>query len=213
MPEKIKPIYIDHPNLPSDITLAVIGLVSKSSNEVTRQKSREIQKQLGRQLISDVIAHQYGPGQCNIFSEKNGKPHAILDDSHLQISIAHCSGMITGAVSDNRVLGLDIEHSSRKCYSGLRNRILNKNEVKLVREISTLQLWTVKEAALKWSGSGLRTPMNQLSVRKIESSQFIIEFPTGIRIDICSFLYENFWLSIAYGSRLNNNTSINDYND
>ncbi len=213
MPEDIKPIYIDHPNLPSDITLAVIGMDNIKPVEFARKKSREIQKQLGRQLISDIISDHYGKGQCNIFSKENGKPFAILDDRHLQISIAHCFGMITGAVSENRVLGLDIEHSSRKCYPGLRDRILNEGEKKLVREISTLQLWTVKEAALKWSGSGLRTPMNQLSVIKIDSSQLVIEFPAGIRIDICSFLYKNFWISMAYGAQLKNNSSVNKYND
>jgi hypothetical protein len=56
MPEKIKPIYIDHPNLPSDIILAVIGLVNKSSDEVTRQKIEKSKINLGRQLISEVIA-------------------------------------------------------------------------------------------------------------------------------------------------------------
>jgi phosphopantetheinyl transferase len=198
MPENIKSKYIQHPLLPEDIILAVYSFSSKETVKASRSSNRKYQKLMGRQLISKVIADSFGSGQCNIFSEENGKPHATLDNKPLHITIAHCSGMVCGAVSESYILGVDIEDSSRKCYPGLRKRIMNPEEEELVREISTLRLWTIKEAALKWSGSGLRMSMNSIILRNRLDSGFGIEFPGGNRINTFSFQHTGYWIALAY---------------
>jgi phosphopantetheinyl transferase len=203
MPEIVEPIYINHPLLPPEVKLAAVQLNNSSEVERGRQEFRGYQKKIGRKLINKVISANFGSGQCHIFSEESGKPYARLNDGLLQISIAHCSGMVCGAVSENRVLGVDIEHSERNCYPGLRDRLKSSAEESKINNISTLQLWTVKEAALKWSGTGLRTPMNKIIIKDIENSLFTIEFPDQNRISICSFYFKGFWLSVAYGPDLN----------
>lgn len=184
--------------IPNDINIAVsvVERPRRSSGQSTNYKKEETKK--GRQLISDIVKLNYGDKDFEIQSEKDKKPMAYYNGKPIYISIAHCRSMVCGAVSMERELGIDIEHISRPCYQGLGKRILNDSEDALLNSISVLQLWTIKEAALKWSGDGLRTAMKKIRIVKQKGPLYKLEFPEGNIIEICSFHCKNHWLSVAY---------------
>jgi phosphopantetheinyl transferase len=184
--------------IPNDINIAVSGIERPhvSSGQPANYKMEETK--IGRRLIADIVKMNYGDKDFEIHSEKDKKPTAYYDGKPIYISIAHCRSMVCGAVSMEREVGIDIEHRSRPCYQGLQKRILNESEGALLTSFSVLQLWTIKEAALKWSGDGLRTAMKKIRIVEQNDPLYHIEFPDGHVIEICSFHCKNHWLSVAY---------------
>lgn len=191
-------LFVEKPLIPDDIFIAVSGMNRNhiSSKQLINYKKEETKR--GRRLISDIVKLKYGSGDFEIQSKKDRKPIAYYNRNPIHISIAHCKSMVCGAVSVMRELGIDIEHTSRQCYHGLEKRILNENENDLLNSIPVLQLWTIKEAALKWSGEGLRTAMKKIRIIEERDPLFLIEFPDGKIIEICSFEHNHHWLSVAY---------------
>jgi len=188
--------FIDHTSIPDDIWVAVrdVDPGAAGSREVMRVREKEA----GRSLIKDVVAEKLGRESLQIDSAENQKPSAIYNGNPLQISIAHTRRLICGAVSERKNIGIDLESVDRKVVNRLRKRILHKDESNDLREITTLQIWTMKEAALKWLGSGLRTGMNSICIVSAENPLFRVMFPGGKHVSISSIEHKSHWVSIAY---------------
>lgn len=191
--------FIHHRSLPGNIWAAVRA-VEYSADPVPGQKgeARKKEKAAGRLLIKDIVAVKLGGEKLKIESSEAQKPSAVYNGSPVQISIAHTRSMICGAVSEKKILGIDLEPVYRKIHPLLKKRILHEDEIEAVQNISPLQLWTIKEAALKWLGSGLRTDMNTVHIISAGNPLFHITFPDGQRTAVCSFEYRSHWISIAY---------------
>jgi phosphopantetheinyl transferase len=198
MAEKRTLDFVGHSLLPEDVMVAVCPPDIERSSDHDPVKIKKDETRLGRSLVAGIVAEKLGTGDFEIISEKDTKPTAKLNGKPVHISISHCREMICGAVSAERVLGLDVESVFRSCYPKLRDRIVHTGEADAVESVSTLQLWTIKEAALKWSGSGLRTAMNKIRIVKIRKPLFFAELPDGKCLEICSFQYSGHWLSVAY---------------
>lgn len=198
MAEKRTLDFVGHSLLPEDVMVAVCSPeIDPGSNE-DPVKIKQEETRLGRSLVAGIVEEKFGTGNFEIISEKNSKPTATLNGKPIHISISHCREIICGAVSAERVLGVDVESVYRSCYPKLRDRIVNERETGFVESVSTLQLWTIKEAALKWSGSGLRTAMNKIRITKNRKPLFLVELPDGKCIEICSFEYSGHWMSVAF---------------
>jgi len=90
------------------------------------------------------------------------------DTPDFPLSLTHTHDLTILACSRNaRSIGVDAERIQRKVPEGLLNRMLShaEKEEKEVLTLPPIQLWTIKEASLKWAGTGLRTPMNTLTIR------------------------------------------------
>lgn len=192
--------FIDHSSIAGDIWIAVraVGKSSDLSPSGNRSVTRREEKAAGRSLISDIVAERLGEENLKIESAENQKPFASYNGRPVQISIAHTRNMICAAVSERKRLGIDLEPVQREVNPRLRKRILHQNESEVLQKIPTLQLWTIKEAALKWLGSGLRTDMNSVHVVSAENPLFHMKFPDGRHAVVCSFEYSSHWISIAY---------------
>lgn len=200
MNRKQKAEFIDHSSIPGDIWVAVraVGNSSDLSLSGNKREVRIEEKAAGRSLITDIVGERLGEESLKIESAENQKPFASYKGRPVQISIAHTRNMICGAVSERKRLGIDLEPVQREVDPRLRKRILHQNESKVLQNTSTLQLWTIKEAALKWLGSGLRTDMNSVHVVSAENPLFHMKFPDGRYAMVCSFEYRSHWISIAY---------------
>jgi len=192
--------FIEHSTIPDDIWVAVrvAGTSTVPEASGSRAEARIREKAAGRSLITDMVAERFGRESLLIESAENQKPSAIYNDKPLQISIAHTRSLICGAVSERKKIGIDIESVNRQVDSRLRKRILHKEESNNLPEIKTLQIWTIKEAALKWLGSGLRTDMNSICIVSAENPLFRVMFPGGQQVAISSFEHRGHWVSIAY---------------
>lgn len=139
--------------------------------------------------------------EFSIYRHANQAPYVqlILDNSIHPISISHTEQFTLIALSKWKYpIGIDIEAQSRKVPEGLHKRILSPGEHSSeIQALPVIQLWTLKEAALKWAGTGLRTAMNSLTVHKKSSEMFSVHFSDGTFVSARSFVLDNYWVSIA----------------
>lgn len=115
---------------------------------------------LGRYTLRMLLAQQSGldPSRVSLHVETSGKP--VSPGSGLHLSLAHTDDRALAAVS-RRIVGVDIERIRDKPLA-LLDYILHPEEREHILSLElgwprTLFLcWTLKEALLKATGSGLR---------------------------------------------------------
>lgn len=202
MSKKFSYKSIHHPGIPEGIYIGIQQVDSGVEEKADMKSYRDKERASGRKLVNQLVCDVIGQGEFQIFGESNQKPYGYLGDQPVQISISHSRGMIGAAVSRWSELGIDLEQTERHVYPGLEKRICHPDETELFRNHSILQVWTLKEAALKWCGSGLRTAMEKLFVKKLEKDLYKAEFPSGKVAKICNFKINHHWLSIAYDSKI-----------
>ena len=99
--------------------------------------------------------------------DKNGKP--FIKNSHLSFNHSHCQSDYALIYSLNvSNIGVDIENINRKLnFELLAKRFFHADEYHLWQKNQDKQtwfkLWTIKEAALKAHGLGIRMPLNELN--------------------------------------------------
>lgn len=89
-----------------------------------------------------------------------GKPYLADHPAH-HFSLSHCDGLVGIAVA-RRPVGLDLEPLDRPVDDRLAARFLP--EARPDRIDDRIRLWTLKEAYLKATGSGLNTPLEDVRV-------------------------------------------------
>lgn len=124
-------------------------------------------------LISEIIVRQ----QCikylncnnkDIYFRKNkyGKPY--LDNNHLFFNISHSNETLVVAFSDKEI-GVDIEKIGF-CNFNIANRCFCENEYNYIvskfkdKDVRFFDIWTKKEAYIKYLGIGLLKPLNSFNV-------------------------------------------------
>lgn len=127
-----------------------------------------------------------------------GKPYAVKGSSQLYVSFSHSREFVMCAVSDTRDIGLDIEWKRRKVDDKLVKRILNEQEWKVYGEEDPVKLWTMKEAAVKCLGTGLRTNLKELELKKNAKNRISVKINDDKSFQICSFTALDHQISIAY---------------
>ncbi|MBQ4333214.1 MAG: 4'-phosphopantetheinyl transferase superfamily protein [Clostridia bacterium] len=95
---------------------------------------------------------------------ENGKPY-LADSSGPHFSISHTDVWVFCAVSGHEI-GLDAQTRRRVCPR-LAARSLSPEELSWARqdiELHFARLWTMKEAYLKYTGTGLSVPIRSVTV-------------------------------------------------
>lgn len=151
---------------------------------------------------------------------ENERPRLFLGASELPISISHTRGIAGIAVSLHPIehhpsnptaIGIDIERADRIVAPALLSRMRHPDEELDAMGASAIQLWTLKEAALKWLGTGLRTPMNSVRLTSLQKEgtpegiclRFKARFSTGNQVELCSFRFMSYWISTAFDVQAN----------
>ncbi len=190
MPEKLH-----HPHLPEEITLA---FESQPTNISGNQ--RDFSEGISGSLLLKKMASEFlGVTSIDVFTEKYEKPKVFIDDAELSASFSHTTAALSAGISKEMNIGVDMELCSRVVTDSLKSRMKHESELtSLYEKIDPIRIWTLKEAALKQIGTGLRKPMKSVKIKSIESDLFSVEFDDGKHAKICSFKHQEHWISICY---------------
>lgn len=160
---------------------------------------QEAESHSGSYLIRKVAREYMSAKKVDIIAEKYEKPRAFINDNEVSVSFSHTRTGLALAVSEHLSVGCDIEMSNRHVSPQLVKRMKHQQEDEsLYEELTAVQIWTFKEAALKMMGTGLRNPMHNVHIFSGENGQFNVEINDGIQAKICSFHHQQHWITICY---------------
>lgn len=186
---------ITHPKLPKEI-IAAYQAVAGANLQGQKQILENVS---GGTLIKELAGQYLGINNLNITAKKYEKPRAFKEDEEISVSFSHTQSAIAAAISEKYLVGCDMEAVSRRVHDRLGQRMKNRNEANsLYENYSLIRLWTMKEAALKMIGTGLRKPMNCVCITENSEALFFVDFDNGKRAKICSFQYQDYWITICY---------------
>ncbi len=168
----------------------MLKIYYSKSNNLSKSSSDYIKK-----IISSFLSID----KKKIIIEKTefGKPY-LKDYPNIHFNLSHTKGMIVFALSDKEV-GIDIERIKKfneripiKFFStNEQSYIFQKNEG---QEIRFHEIWTRKEAYVKWLGMGMKKSFNSFDVlenKKITTlylEDYIVSICSDVRYDICKCL-------------------------
>ncbi len=122
---------------------------------------------LGAGILLNHIREKYNISD-NVLYERYGKPY--FENKKIHFNISHSGSFVVVAVS-NYQLGVDIQQIKEDKHMIAEKHFLPQecdfiNEAKDETEKTQrfCQIWTVKEAYLKYTGTGLRKPLNSFEV-------------------------------------------------
>ena len=192
--EKFVPERIQHPFLPDEIKVSFQPLIKPKKTKDHEQDDLLTGSAMIRKMVKQYFGHQ-----VDLHLTKNEKPKAYCNGREISVSFSHTSKALSAAISEQFFVGCDMESVSRNVSPGLIKRIKEKEESNvLYSEIEPIRIWTLKESALKMIGTGLRRPMNSIRIEQLEPDLFSVEFFNKKRSKICSFKYQEHWITICY---------------
>ena len=136
-------------------------------SQIRREKLLRLRSDSDRtqSILSELLLRKVAGDFLDIKGEEislaeapSGKPYFPLSPKY-HFSLSHTEGAVLVAVSDQPI-GVDIEHY-RFVEEAVFDRVLTPNERKAMLlhgsdvKASFLEIWTRKEAYLKWTGEGL----------------------------------------------------------
>lgn len=130
--------------------------------------------------------------------EPTGKPFIESRKERLFVSFSHSQDLVMCAISADLDIGLDAETLDRKINPAIVKRILSENEWKVFGEEDPISLWTMKEAAVKSLGTGLRTNLKDIELEKLESGRYSVKINQKEKLYGICFKAMNHSISIAY---------------
>ena len=112
------------------------------------------QRAAAYRLLGELVG-----GSITVEHDAHGAPF-LPSHPGIYISISHCSGAVAVAVSNDVVVGIDIERR-RKVSEGLMERVCTPQELESIHSsadptMQFLRFWTCKEAVLKMRRTGIR---------------------------------------------------------
>lgn len=186
---------VHHPDLPETIFICYERMISHKAN----QSVESAESESGRKLIEEMVVKKLGVSMPKIITEKYEKPRAYIHGEEISVSFSHTKGAVSGAISRDYIVGLDMESTQREVHPRLSKRMAHPQEsASLYEQLPAIQIWTLKEAALKAIGTGLRNPMNGILLKQIEDSFFSVQFDDGRKAKIRSFQISDQWISICF---------------
>lgn len=135
-------------------------------------------------LVSRVLvraALKWWAGQAaemwRLAAEANGRPYIVVPPGALVapvVSISHSGNTVLCALASHGPVGVDVECVRTRDIDGLAREVLTDEErAQLARSTEPHRLfyrfWTLKEACVKALGTGLATPLHDISFDIIES--------------------------------------------
>ncbi len=159
------------------------------------------EKKQGQKLLDKMAFDCFGIEKLEIQRTPGQKPTAVQKDGkEFYLGLSHTKTVIAGVLSEKYPVAVDIENSERNIYTSLFFRIRHVDEpAGFYEKNGLLRIWTMKESALKWYGTGLRTPMSSLKIEKCKNNLFLSTFVDGKCAKVCSFKESDHWISVAYG--------------
>lgn len=195
------PLKLQHPELPKDI-IAAFELLQNGRVPL----DTDIKESLNGSRFLKKMANEYLKiSDIQVLTEKYKKPKAFYLKRELSVSFSHTKDALTAAISASKTVGCDMEEAGRSVHQRLAKRIQHPGEnLELYNKNPLIRVWTLKEAALKCIGTGLRKPMNGVKILPVTESLFDVQFDDGREAKICSFQHQEHWISICYHNNADN---------
>lgn len=144
-------------------------------NKILKYKLENDRKRsLGAGLIINKILLENNIEENSIRYTDNGKPYT----DNIYFNIAH-SGNFAFGVSSQESIGCDVEIIN-KAHTEIAKKHFTKKEYNyLLNSKDSLsafyKIWTIKESYIKFTGNGLRTPLNSFEINFSDSEIYITE--------------------------------------
>ncbi len=203
----------DQISLPFEAIFALDDITEPSSKQLNRLHGEE-RKELNQlesesrrrefvssRLLFKELAHEWELPEKEFLIWKNewGNPFAKTHSEQFEVSIAHTNDRVLCGIAKEHPIGIDLEPTDRTVADGLRTRIMHPKEKDVGDTVSTIRLWTIKEAYIKLRGKGLRLNMKDVYVQRDEDD-FLAKLDNDKQAKVCSFQFDNNWLAIAFYS-------------
>ena len=188
---------LQHPSIPENLYAGISNLPEAKTEHVPMEHS--VESLSGRELLKKMIMNCYKQGNPAFKTLKYEKPSAKLNGDIVSVSFSHTSKAVAAVFSKNWVVGIDMEFADRQVNERLAKRMKHVDEsFKLYEKNPIIKIWTMKEAALKAIGTGLRQPMNSVHLASVSEYTCSARFSSGITANITSFKMWGQWISICY---------------
>lgn len=195
-------VYLGMAEISDQRSLDIFSAQEKKEFEGFGSPKRKAEYLSGRHLFRFLLRDLNLPERdVHLYKDESGKPRARHKNQSIYLSFSHSPGKVFCAVSFKHELGLDVEQTDREISNSVVQRILNEQERNSIGEEDPVRLWTIKEAAVKYLGTGLRTNLNDLTIIKKEKSYYSVRFNNEKLIEICSFSQSDHQIALAYQSR------------
>lgn len=160
-------IYIDTDIQQIDVTALEDKLSPQRLSLMQRYRGVLSQQQCAAAylLLCEGLRKEYGLEEKPVFEYgEHGKPF-IVGHPEIHFNLSHCRRAAICALSDQPI-GVDIEEISRYRES-LVNYTMNEEEKRIINtsshpDIAFVRFWTMKEAYLKMTGTGIHKDMRQV---------------------------------------------------
>lgn len=132
----------------------------RSLRRAEDQMQRLCADALARQMLSQACA--ISPGELQFDLAENGKP--FVRNCAIHFNLSHSADFVLCAV-DPRPIGVDIE-ALRPIKPSLIQKVCSPDEIDFIASDPGrfLQVWTTKEALLKYRGTGICTDLRRINV-------------------------------------------------
>jgi 4'-phosphopantetheinyl transferase len=149
----------------------------------------------GRAALRTLIGAHLGiaPSTVGFVYGANGKPalHPDHAPAGLTFNLAHCEGFALIAFAHRRELGVDVEDTTRAMdYEAVAARAFSQEERAQLPRLSGCErarwffrCWTLREAYLKGTGTGLAIDPDDFSVRDVGDRRSIVVDRQGSRME------------------------------
>ncbi len=149
----------------------------------------------GRKLFRDMI-HRLGWDETAADTNKDemGRPWGEVNSERVWLSFSHTGKYMLCALSWKQAIGVDIESKDRELPDNLKERMLAEGEHP---EMPLIRVWTIKEAALKLKGTGLRSGLKHVSIAS-EINPGRLHFSDDTNCEFCTFEHKDHYISLAF---------------
>lgn len=124
-------------------------------------------------LAPETIALDRGCTDCD---RPHGKVRLADPDAPLRFSVSHSGSYVGVAFGYGADLGLDVEQVREIEVDSLSRQVLGPDE-RAATTAEFFRYWTRKEAAVKATGDGMRTPLAGLTVSAPEQPAAVLAWP------------------------------------
>ena len=180
---------------------SIFGGISPLPEDIADRSTLEhsVESLSGRELLRRLIIDKLEYREPHFTTIKYEKPCAAAENDVISVSFSHTPDTVAAIVSKQWVVGIDMERTGRHVNSRLAERMQHQDEsFKLYENNPIIRIWTMKEAALKAIGTGLRKPMNSVLISQDSEDLFSVRLFDDINATICSFQKEDQWISVCY---------------
>lgn len=191
-------VILGYSEIKSGLSDELLSDYERKEWESFTNQQRKNEYLTARHLFREMLRAGRLSSDYKIYKHPLGKPFAKNEDQKLFLSFSHSKDYVFCGISESVDLGIDTEWLDRKVDQRIVKRILGESEWEVFSDEDPILLWTIKEAAVKCLGTGLRTNLKELEIQKKSEIEFLVRINDEKTFQICSFQELNHQISIAY---------------